>query len=312
MSWTADDIGSLDGTTAVVTGPDSGIGYHVTKQLARHDATVYMASKTREHGDEAREKLEDELESPDLTVVECDLGSLDSIAVAAETMTDELDSIDILCNNAGVMALPYQKTDDGFEYQIGVNHLGHFALTLQLIPLLDRGNATARVICQSSGMHERGSIDPADLLYDEEGYDRWQAYADSKLANLLFAYELDRRTERHDLDLFAAGTHPGYADTSLQYRGPQQDGSRLKVAMMKGMAMLFAQSPAKGALPMLYAATQEIKGQTYWGPDGLWNMRGHPVEQESSEQSYDDTLAAALWDRSEELTGMTLADHAPE
>lgn len=311
MSFTADDIGSLDGMSAVVTGPDSGIGYHVTKQLARHGATVYMASKTEQNGRQAREKLEDDLGSPDLTVIECDLGSLDSIATAAETITDEIDSIDILCNNAGVMALPYQETEDGFEYQIGVNHLGHFALTLQLMPALDRGAETARVICQSSGMHERGDVDPTNLLHDEDEYDRWQAYADSKLANLLFAYELDRRTDEHELDLIAAGTHPGYADTSLQYRGPQQDGSRLKVAMMKGMAMLFAQSPANGALPMLYAATQDIEGRRYWGPDGLWNMRGHPVEQESSEQSYDETVAGTLWDRSEELTGIALEDHLP-
>ncbi|MCJ7429107.1 MAG: oxidoreductase [Candidatus Nanohaloarchaeota archaeon QJJ-5] len=310
MSWTSDNIDPLDDTTALVTGPDSGIGYQVTKALAEHGATVIMAAKTEQQGQEARNDLETKIETPDLSVIECDLGDLESIETATTNVHEQTDTLDILCNNAGVMALPYQETADGFEYQMGVNHLGHFALTLQLLPLLTAGEQQSRVITQSSGMHERGQIDPTDLMPEE--YDRWQAYANSKLANILFAYELDRKAKTHDRDLVSVATHPGYADTNLQYRGPKQDGNRIKTAIMRIMGYLFAQSPAAGALPMLYAATETgIDGRTYWGPDGLMNMRGSPEQQQSSDQSYDTVLAQDLWEQSEQLTGCSFTESLP-
>ena len=228
-----------------------------------------------------------------------DVHANQSVEVDENTTTQ---GIGVLVNNAGVMAIPRRETDDGFETQLGVNHLGHFALTGLLIDRLADG---ARVVTVSSAVHQRGEID-FDDLQSTESYNRWDAYAQSKLANLLFAYELDRRLEEAGLDANSVGVHPGYANTNLQFQGPKMDGSRIRLTMMRLTNAVFAQSAKKGALPTLYAATSpDIDGGEYVGPDGLLNMRGYPSIQQSLAKSYDRDLARRLWDRSESLTGVT-------
>jgi NAD(P)-dependent dehydrogenase (short-subunit alcohol dehydrogenase family) len=203
------------------------------------------------------------------------------------------------------MAIPRRETADGFEMQFGVNHLGHFALTGLLLDRLEATPGESRVVTQSSGLHENGDLDFEDL-HGEDDYDKWGAYAGSKLANLLFAYELERRLEAADASVTSVGCHPGYANTGLQRRGPEMTGSRLRLWGMKLANLIVAQSAESGALPMVCAATAtDITGGEYVGPGGIMNMRGAPAIQESSSLSTDEALAARLWDVSAELTGVS-------
>lgn len=247
-------------------------------------------------------------EAPDATidVRELDLADLSSVRAFVDGFTEEYDDLHVLCNNAGVMAVPRDETADDFELQFGVNHLGHFALTGLLLERLRETDGETRVVTQSSGLHENGEID-FDDLHGEREYDKWDAYAQSKLANVLFAYELDRRLDDAGIDDVASvACHPGYASTNLQGRGPKREGSLLRLWMMRVANAVIAQSPERGALPMLYGATAEgIEGGEYVGPDGWRNMRGLPTVQSSSDRSYDERVAERLWDASEELTGVT-------
>ena len=298
--WTSKDMPDLKDKNVVVTGANSGIGFEVTKKMASKGAHVIMACRSLERGGEAKERLEKDLENPSLEVRKLDLGDLSSVSEFVEEYRANNDRLDILCNNAGVMAIPRQETIDGFEKQFGINHLGHFALTCKLMPVLEESDE-ARIITQSSGLHENGSINFDDLMMEED-YDKWSAYAQSKLANILFAYELQKRLKDKDTDIKSVACHPGYASTNLQYRGPQEEGSKLKLAGMKLANTLFAQSAAKGALPMLYAATsKDIEGGEYIGPGGLGKMRGYPEVQDSSPESQNKDVAEALWTRSEAL-----------
>jgi NAD(P)-dependent dehydrogenase (short-subunit alcohol dehydrogenase family) len=295
----------MDGRTVVVTGANSGLGYEATRAFARAGARVIMACRSVDRGETAAAEIRREVAGADLPVRELDLASLSSVRTFAGGFDDDLH---VLCNNAGVMALPRSETADGFETQFGVNHLGHFALTGLLFDRL-RETAAAdgdvRVVTHASGLHERGEID-FDDLQGERDYDRWEAYARSKLANVLFAYELDRRLQGTGDDVTSVACHPGYAATNLQRRGPEAEGSRLKAALMAVANAVFAQSAARGALPLLYAATaSDVDGGDYVGPGGLLNMRGTPETQRSSEQSYNRRIAARLWDVSEDLTGVT-------
>ncbi|MFC4541253.1 oxidoreductase [Halosolutus amylolyticus] len=306
MSWTADDVPDQQGRTVVVTGANSGIGLEATRELARNGATVIMACRSTDRGETAARDVRDDVPDADLRVEACDLASLDSIRAFADRLGD--DPIDVLVNNAGVMAIPRSETDDGFETQFGVNHLGHFALTgLVLETLLAAGDDEheSRIVTVSSGMHERGAID-FDDLQGEDSYDPWDAYGKSKLANVLFAYELERRLLTAGATAKSVAVHPGYADTNLQFRGPEQNGQRLRKAAMGVMNAVMAQSAAKGALPTLYAATApDVEGGAYYGPGGLLNMRGAPERQASSDRSYDEATARRLWGVSTDLTGVT-------
>lgn len=302
--WTKSSMPDQSGTTVVITGANSGLGYEATKAFAENGAHVVMACRSVERGESARDSLHEQFPAASLSVRELDLANLESIRSFAEQYTSENDSLDVLCNNAGLMAIPRQETDDGLEMQFGVNHLGHFALTGQLLDVLKATSGQSRVVTHSSGVHERGKID-FDDLQGEQSYDKWEAYAQSKLANLLFAYEFDRRLDGTDADVLSTACHPGYAATNLQKRGPEQAGSRVRLAMMKIANAVVAQSAEAGALPMLYAATHgEISGQEYVGPGGLANMRGTPEPQRSSDRSYDESTADRLWGISEELTGV--------
>ena len=304
MGWTADDIPDQEGHRIVVTGANSGIGLETTRELARNGATVIMACRSTDRGQDAARDVRADIPDADLRVEACDLGDLESIRAFADRLGDE--ALDGLINNAGVMAIPRSETADGFETQFGVNHLGHFALTgLLLANLHPHGASESRIVTVSSGVHERGEIDFDDLQH-EQSYDPWGAYAQSKLANVLFAYELERRLLTADANAKSIAVHPGYADTQLQFRGPEQRGSRLRKTAMWVMNTVLAQPAEMGALPTLYAATASAaEGGAYYGPGGFMNMRGTPERQASSDRSYDEETARRLWAVSEELTGVT-------
>lgn len=298
--------------TVLITGANSGLGFEASKAFANKGATVIMACRSTERGRRAATDLQGRIGNTGATlnVRRCDLASLDSIENFTTRVKQDYDSIDLLCNNAGVMAIPRQETEDGFEKQLGVNHLGHFALTGQLLNLLIESDGTSRIVTHSSAAHEMGEID-FDDLHGEQSYGKWEAYGQSKLANLLFAYELQRRLEEaNSTDTISVACHPGYAATNLQYRGPEQAGSTVHLGLMKAVNAIVGQSAAMGSLPLLYAATaRDVQGGDYYGPNGFMNMRGAPEKQSSSEPSYDQTAAAKLWERSEELTGTTFVFH---
>ncbi|MCU4799875.1 oxidoreductase [Halobacteria archaeon HArc-gm2] len=303
--WTAEDVPRMDDEVVVVTGANSGIGYEATRVFADRGATVVMACRSVDRGERAAGEIRAAVPDADLDVRECDLGDLSAVAEFTDAFTDDYDELRVLCNNAGVMAIPRSETADGFETQFGVNHLGHFALTGHLLSALAETPGESRVVTQSSGVHERGTID-FDDLQGEQSYDKWTAYAQSKLANVLFGYELDDRLGEHGVDgVTSVVCHPGYADTNLQIRTGEASGSTLQLWAMKAANAVFGQSAEMGALPMLFAATDDaVIGGEYVGPAGLFNMRGHPGFQESSEESYDPAVAERLWTVSEDLTGV--------
>jgi len=298
--WTVADAPDQSGRVAVVTGANSGLGYEITKGLAERGAEVVMACRSTDRGASAKRALEREVRGASLAVLELDLADLDAVASFADAFDEAHEELDLLVNNAGVMALPRRETADGFEMQFGTNHLGHFALTGHLLPAL-RAADEPRVATMSSGFHERGRIDFEDL-HGERDYEKWTAYAQSKLANLLFAYELDRRAAF----LTSVGAHPGWAATDLQTAGPEMAGSTLRKVAMEAANAVFAQDAEAGALPMLYAATMpDVGGGEYYGPGGFLGMRGGPERQRSSRRSYDRETARRLWDVSEESTGVS-------
>ena len=276
------------------------------REFALHGANVVLACRSVDRGVEAGERIREEAPETSLTVIELDLADLSSVGHFAADFADTHDELHVLCNNAGVMAIPRSETVDRFETQFGVNHLGHFALTGTLLEYLHETDGETRVVTQSSGIHESGEID-FDDLQGEDSYDEWEADGQSKLANVFFAYELHRRLRNVGVDdVTSVACHPGYAATDLQRRGPEQAGETLRLWGMKLANAVIAQDAATGALPMLYAATESgLSGGEYIGPGGFQNMRGHPEEQRSSERSYDEETAAHLWDVSEELTGVT-------
>lgn len=306
--WTTADMPDLHDETVLVTGANSGLGYEATCAFARAGATVVMACRSRDRAESARGEIARRVDDAALDVREVDLADLDAVRQFAEDVRADYDDLRVLCNNAGVMAIPRSETADGFETQFGVNHLGHFALTGHLLDLLGATDDESRVVTQSSGLHERGEIDFEDL-HGERDYDRWDAYAQSKLANVLFGYELDRRLDAAGVEsVTSVVCHPGYAATNLQYRGPEERGSRVRMAAMKVANSLLAQSAEMGALPMLYAATAPgVSGGDYVGPGGFMDMRGYPETQRSSDRSYDAATADRLWSVSEELTGVEYA-----
>jgi NAD(P)-dependent dehydrogenase (short-subunit alcohol dehydrogenase family) len=286
--WTAADLPRLQGRTAIVTGANSGIGREAAKELARAGAAVVLAVRDTGKGETAAAQM-----TGDVTVRHLDLADLGSVRAFAEGTEGD---VDILVDNAGVMATPLRRTADGFEMQIGTNHLGHFALTCLLLPRI-----TGRVVAVSSGLHRNGRIDLEDLNWERRPYKPWGAYSQSKLANLLFVLELQRRLTEAGSAVRATAAHPGYAATNLQ----GQTGSRLSNLMGAIGNRVIAQSETMGALPTLYAAAAEIPGGTYIGPDGFQHLRGHPTVDTPASQALDPVTAARLWDLSEQLTGVS-------
>lgn len=300
--WTADEIPSLRGELVVITGSNSGIGYEAAKVLADKGAHVIIAVRSAQRGDAAAAMIRQSSPAAKVTVMPLDLADLSSVHTFAETFLNEHASLSLLINNAGVMAIPYQKTKDGFEMQFGTNHLGHFALTGLLLPALVN-TPKSRVVAVSSMAHSGGHID-FDNLDGARGYRRWRAYAQSKLANLLFAYELQRRLVKSGAETICVACHPGFAATNLVASGMQGTSLLLSKATA-GMTRLMAQSAAMGALPTLYAATApHLQGGEYIGPGGPNNMRGYPKVVTSNRESHNEDVAKRLWDVSENLTGV--------
>jgi NAD(P)-dependent dehydrogenase (short-subunit alcohol dehydrogenase family) len=305
-NWTAANVPDQSDRTVVLTGANSGLGFEATRVLARRGATVVMACRSLDRGADAAAEIREAVPGADLDVRECDLADLSSVESFADGVLADYESIHVLANNAGVMAIPRGETEDGFEMQLGVNHLGHFALTGHLLERVVETPGETRVVTHSSGAHEQGEMD-FDDLHREASYGKWGAYGQSKLANLLFAYELQRRLSAAGVeDTISLACHPGYADTNLQARGPEAEGSAVKQLAMRAANAVFAQPAERGALPLLYAATDpDAEGGEYVGPGGLFGMRGYPETQRSNDDSYDADLAARLWERSESETGVS-------
>jgi NAD(P)-dependent dehydrogenase (short-subunit alcohol dehydrogenase family) len=284
LRWTAAELPDLSGRTVVVTGASSGLGLATSRELARVGARVVLAVRNVAKGEEVARTIEGRTE-----VRHLELTSLASIRAFADAWRGDLD---ILVNNAGVMVVPEGRTDDGFEMQIGTNHLGHFALTNLLLP-----HITDRVVTISSPLHARGRIDVDDLNWERRKYNANRAYADSKQANLLFNFELQRRLDAERRPVRAVSAHPGIAKTNL---GAHLTGFRGAVASVALRVM--AQDVEQGALPPLYAATRDIPGNTFVGPNGFSHLRGYPEVVSPSSASQDPDLARRLWTRSAELT----------
>jgi NAD(P)-dependent dehydrogenase (short-subunit alcohol dehydrogenase family) len=301
--WTPTDIPALAGRRAIVTGANSGLGYEVALELARHGADTVLACRAQSRADEALSRIQRAVPDATVTTGLLDLAELDSVrAFAAEHAAGP--PIRILVNNAGVMAVPRQYTKDGFELQLATNHLGHFALTGLLLPAL-LAEPGSRVVSVSSGVAQWSRID-FDDLQSRRGYHRWTAYAQSKLANLLFAFELDRRAEGAGRQLVSVAAHPGYAATNLQTAAPAESGNWFQVRTMELTNFLFAQSAAQGAQPLLYAATApDVHGGEYYGPRWFFGTRGPVSRATPPGRALDRNAAARLWSVSEELTAVS-------
>ncbi|HSE10856.1 MAG TPA: oxidoreductase [Nocardioidaceae bacterium] len=299
--WTLADIPDLAGKQAVVTGVTSGIGEKTVLELARAGSRVIMAARNESKLRATVDDLKRTLPSAELVPLVVDLADLSSIRRAADEAA-QLGPIDILINNAGVMATPFSRTVDGFELQFGTNHLGHFALTGLLFPQLAAADA-ARVVTVSSHAHRGArSVPLGDPRHDQRHYRKWTSYAESKLANLLFAFELDRRARAAGTAVTSMGAHPGYAATNL-FAHLHAGGVKPVGAIAVGTSRLLGQPAELGALPSLMAATMPgLPGGSYTGPRGLAEMRGKPTLVSPSRTARDEALARKLWDISEEAT----------
>jgi NAD(P)-dependent dehydrogenase (short-subunit alcohol dehydrogenase family) len=296
--WTAEAVGDQRGRTAVITGANSGIGFEAAKVLAERGATVVLACRDLRKATEAAGRIADLVPGATVDVVLLDLASLASVRQAAEQIRSRYPHIDLLINNAGLMMPPYGRTEDGFELQIGTNHLGHFALTGLL---LDRLLATpgSRVVTVSSFGHRSGRIDLEDLDFSRRAYRPTAAYGQSKLANLLFTYELQRRLAAAGARTIAVALHPGAVPTELQ----RHTSGAMRVAGNLLMNWLGQRDAAMGALATLRAATDpDARGGEYYGPDGFLGWSGYPAVAESSARSHDTGMQRRLWAESETLT----------
>lgn len=298
----ADAMGSQAGHTFLVTGANSGLGFETARALARKGATVVLACRNQNKGDEALARIRTESSEAKVSLLALDLADLRSVREAATRFAAEHAQLDGLVNNAGLMALPFTKTEDGFEMQMGTNHLGHFALTGLLLPSLAKAKAP-RIVTVSSLYHKRGKLDLSDLFFERRRYDKWVAYAQSKLANLLFAFELQRRASKKELALLSLAAHPGYSATELQGKGPKAEGSSLLEGVMKIANAVMAQSQERGALPQLRALTDPAaQGGEFYGPSGFQEVWGDAVRVQAVAAAHDEATARGLWERSVELT----------
>lgn len=293
IPWTPADIPDLTGRTVLVTGANSGLGLESTRRLAQRGAHVIMACRSREKGQAAMDSIRARDSGVDLNLMQLDLSDLSSIRDLAQRINDHYPKLDILLNNAGVMAPPLQYTRDGFEMQFGTNHLGHFALTGLLLDRL-RAAERARVVTVSSLAHRIGSLD-FENLDARRGYQRWRFYGQSKLANLMFALEFDRRLRSARETIQSIAVHPGYSATNLQRTIP---GHSLFNAVT-------AQSQEKGAYPSVFAATSpQVESGQYYGPHGFQELWGMPAEATIRRLARNQEVAHKLWSVSEDLTGV--------
>jgi protochlorophyllide reductase len=312
MAWTTSDIPDQTGRLALVTGASSGLGLETARALASHGATVVLGCRSRARAEAARQELLPTATGP-IDLLDLDLADLESVDQAAAAMAERYGRLDLLINNAGVMAPPRRLTRQGFELQFGTNHLGHFALTRALLPLLQR-RPGARVVTVTSGAQYFGRLD-FDDLQGERRYDRWKAYSQSKLANVAFALELQQRLDAGSSVDAAAGSgrilslaaHPGLARTNLQPDSVAANGSRLEALAYRLMDPLF-QSAAMGALPQLFAATApEAEAGGHYGPNQWGGMRGWPTAVRIAPAALDPEQRQRLWQVSEDLVARTVA-----
>jgi NAD(P)-dependent dehydrogenase (short-subunit alcohol dehydrogenase family) len=305
-TWTANDIPDLTDNVAIVTGANSGLGYETSLALARKNATVVLACRNLDKGEQAKQAILEHVPNAKLEVRSLDLASLASIRRFAEGVSADYDRLDMLINNAGMIQPARRETEDGLELQFGVNHLGHFALTgLVLDKLLSTPDS--RVVNVSSGAHRMNPRINFDDLMGEQEYDRWKAYGQSKFANILFTVELQRRlAKKHEHSCKAVAAHPGLSVTKFQPNATETaQTSWLERVFLNNLTPLLGQSAAQGALPQLYAATVEaVNGGDYYGPKWL-KMRGEPVLETPHENVHDEAMAVRFWEVSAELSGVT-------
>ena len=303
--WSKDRTPNLTGKLAVVTGGNSGLGFETVKALADKGAHVVLASRSIANGKAAREKIKAKVPHADIEIMRIDLGNLKTVREFAAVYTAKYKQLDILVNNAGIMMPPQGKTRDGLELQLGINHFGHFALTGLLFDTL-RNTPHARIVNVSSVAHRLyGDMDLSDLQFEKGGYTPSRAYGRSKLANLMFTYELHRRLQNTECTLISVAAHPGFSNTNLSRNIEKR--TLMRIARMVLVPLMFPviQSAARGALPQIRAATDpRVKGGEYYGPHGLFELKGRPVLVESTDTSHDKEIAAKLWSISEELTGV--------
>jgi NAD(P)-dependent dehydrogenase (short-subunit alcohol dehydrogenase family) len=307
VTWSERDVPDQTGRTVVVTGASAGLGLENTRALAAAGARVVMATRDARKTEEAAARVRRVVPGAVLEHVHLDLADLGSVRDAVAVITDRHAAIDVVLANAGIMATPFTRTVDGFELQIGVNHLGHAAFVAGLLPALRAADA-GRIVIVASEAHRIGRVDVDDLDWERRRYQRWLAYGQSKLANLLYLRELARRLDGDASPVIAAGAHPGYARTELQTKGPTMQGGISgavnDVANRLANAVV-AQPASTGALPQLLAATAEaVPNGSYWGPQSLGGARGAPGRAGRSRAAKDDATARALWDRTEELTAV--------
>jgi NAD(P)-dependent dehydrogenase (short-subunit alcohol dehydrogenase family) len=292
-SWSAERLPEQSGRIAIVTGANSGIGFETARVLAEKGATVNMACRNLAKANPKADEIRERHPGAKVEVMQLDLADLESVRSFADAFRAKYDRLDLLINNAGVMVPPYGKTVQGFETQIGINHLGHFALTGALLDLLT-DTPGSRVVNVSSMAHRIGKIDFSNLNWDK-GYNAQAAYGQSKLANLLFTYELQRRLKKAGKDTLSVAAHPGWTETNLQQHS----------SSFMFLNKFFAQDALMGALPTLYAAAEpDVHGAQYYGPSGFLEMNGPPKRVKSNKRSHDQNVAERLWHISEDLTGV--------
>lgn len=309
MGWTEADLPDLTGRTIVVTGASAGLGLETTRALARAGAHVVLATRDATKTEAASAAVRRAVPGAHLEHVALDLADLSSVRDAVAVLRERHAHLDAIVANAGLMATPETRTVDGFELQMGVNHLGHAAFVAGLLDRVEAAGA-GRIVVVSSEAHRVGGLDVDDLAWDRRRYGRWRAYGASKLANLLYVHELHRRLDLAGRSTLAVAAHPGYAATELQTKGTTaQDGLSARVLgpLMGAGNALLAQSAPQGALPQLYATTApEVTGGSYWGPQSWGDARGAPGRASRSSAARDADTARRLFDLTEQLTG---ADH---
>lgn len=293
-NWKNDNIPDQKGRIVIITGATSGLGKEAARVLSGKNATVIMAVRNTEKGEKAAEEIRKEFPGAEISVRSLDLSSLQSVQDFADGINKEFDRLDVLVNNAGIMMCPYSKTQDGFEIQMGTNHLGHFALTGHLMPLLKK-TRDSRVVATSSAAHNMGNIDFSDLNWENRKYNTQRAYGDSKIANLYFTYELMRKFNGDENAPIITAAHPGWTRTELQRHS----------GLASFLNNFFSQNVKMGTLPTLRAAIDvDAQSGDYYGPKGFMEMKGYPVKVKSNKRSHDIEAARKLWELSEEMTGV--------
>ncbi len=300
--WTVNDIPDLTGKVIIVTGANSGIGLEAAKAFAQKGAQTILACRSMDRAQPALSEIQVEIPNAPAEIMQLDLASLASVHQFVDEFKGKYDRLDVLVNNAGIMMVPYGTTEDGFERQMGTNHLGHFALTGLLIDLLLK-TPHSRVVNVSSNGHTSGFMDFDNLLFaDGQDYSPMAAYGRSKLANLLFTYELQRRYETTGADAIAVAAHPGSSSTNLANHFGERN---FAMGLLLKVGLFISQSAAMGALPTIRAAVApEVQGGDYYGPSGFMELRGYPVKVESNGASHNMADAQKLWEVSEELTSV--------